>query len=154
MYSASWCILFHPTIVRGRIFNFIKVYLVCSDGNHIGSYNFDITITPNFYSLSKREKKRWTLHLQLFGKHWLLLCTHCYSRNWSSKLCPQWYIFNRETIHKWSFLSCRTNLALKIVPKFHFYYPVPSPYCAANFCFSKGLCMIWNMGTLSKHKSC
>ena len=25
---------------------------------------------------------------------------------------------------------------------------------AANFCFNKGLCMIWNKGTLSKDKSC
>ena len=25
-------------------------------------------------------------------------------------------------------------------------------YSAANFCFNKGLCMIWNKGTLSKHK--
>ena len=25
-------------------------------------------------------------------------------------------------------------------------------YSAANFCFNKGLCMIWNKGTLSEHK--
>ena len=27
-------------------------------------------------------------------------------------------------------------------------------YSAANFCFNKGLCMIWSKGTLSKAKSC
>ena len=27
-------------------------------------------------------------------------------------------------------------------------------YSAVNFCFNKGLCMIWNKGTLSKDKSC
>ena len=29
-----------------------------------------------------------------------------------------------------------------------------SSYSAGNFCFNKGLCMIWNEGTLSNHKSC
>ena len=27
-------------------------------------------------------------------------------------------------------------------------------YSAANFCFNKDLCMIWNEGTLGKDKSC
>ena len=26
------------------------------------------------------------------------------------------------------------------------------PYSAANSCFNKGLCVIWNKGTLNKHK--
>ena len=32
-------------------------------------------------------------------------------------------------------------------------YEATSKVSAANFCFNKGLCMIWNEGSLSKDKS-
>ena len=34
------------------------------------------------------------------------------------------------------------------------YYENIVIYSAANFCFNKGLCMIWNKGTSGKDKSC
>ena len=64
-----------------------------------------------------------------------------------SFLRPWFFIFK---ILKWLSIVHRRYKATTESKKHH---PL-SKYSAANFCFNKGLCMIWNKGTLSKDNSC
>ena len=59
-------------------------------------------------------------------------------------------------LHKVWVIKNRTGSKICYYWKIHSSYPVKQifyqNYSAANFCFNKSLCMIWNEGTLSKHK--
>ena len=161
-----WSILFHPIKVPLKVFSILfKIHSACCGlpkSNASSKRRFLNGFCSN-WNFDKMQKKVWLekaqeLTFQSYLKSGNLLKKSIFFSFLQKNSLHVWSnfsnffknkIYSLEQILIWTEWG---KISMQVKSRFSIFPCTPWNYSAANFCFNKGLCMIWNKGTLSEHE--